>query len=46
VKESYPEMVDKIYEKTLGAYAVSQVIYNYGISLWEKKKEDLDAKKE
>lgn len=47
VKESYPEMVDKIYEKTLGAYAVSQVIYNYGISLWEKKKkEDLDTKKE
>ena len=46
VKESYPEMVDKIYEKTLWAYAVSQVIYNYGISLWEKKKEDLDDKKE
>jgi hypothetical protein len=44
VKESYPEMVDKIYEKTLGAYAVSQVIYNYGISLWEKK--NLDGKKE
>lgn len=36
VKESYPDLVNEVWQKTLWAYAVSQVIYNYGISLREK----------
>ena len=39
VKESYPDLVNEVWQKTLWAYAVSQVIYNYGISLRENKKE-------
>ena len=37
VKEAYPEMVDKVYEKALWSYAVSQVIYNYIISIREER---------
>lgn len=39
LKESFPEMIDVVYQKTLWAYAISQVVYNYWIELWEKKKE-------
>ena len=45
VKEAYPEMVDKVYEKALWAYAVSQVIYNYIISIWVEKKPTLSDNK-
>lgn len=39
IKAYYPDLVDNIREKTLWAYGISQVIYNYWISLREKKKE-------
>lgn len=38
LKEAYPEMIDVVYQKVLGAYAVSQVVYNYVISWFEDKK--------
>lgn len=43
VKYYYPDMVDVVWQHTLGAYWVSQVIYNYAISIWEEK--HLDSKK-
>ena len=39
VKESYPDLVNEVYQKTLWAYAVSQVVYNYWIQLFEERKE-------
>ena len=39
LKEAYPEMIDVVYQKVLGAYAVSQVVYNYVISWFEDKKD-------
>lgn len=39
LKERFPEMIDVVYQQTLWAYAVSQVIYNYGIQLREERKE-------
>ena len=44
VKLYYPELVENVWQHTLGAYAVSQVIYNYGISLVEDKKEKVKKK--
>lgn len=38
LKEAYPDMIDVVYQEVLGAYAVSQVVYNYIISLFEDKK--------
>ena len=43
VKLYYPDMVDVVWQHTLGAYGVSQVIYNYAISIWEEK--HLNSKK-
>lgn len=37
VKYYYPDMVDVVWQHTLGAYWVSQIIYNYGISIYEEK---------
>ena len=37
VKLYYPDMVDVVWQHTLGAYGVSQVIYNYWLSIWEEK---------
>lgn len=39
LKEAYPEMIDVVYQKALGAYWVSQIIYNYGIDLRVKRKD-------
>lgn len=37
VKLYYPDMVDVVWQHTLGAYGVSQVVYNYWISIWEER---------
>lgn len=37
VKLYYPELVENVWQHTLGAYAVSQVIYNYGIQIYEER---------
>ena len=37
VKLYYPELVENVWQHTLGAYAVSQVIYNYGIQIFEER---------
>lgn len=37
VKFYYPDMVDVVWQHTLGAYGVSQIIYNYWISIYEEK---------
>ena len=37
VKLYYPDMVDVVWQHTLGAYWVSQVIYNYGIQIREER---------
>lgn len=39
LKEAYPEMIDVVYQEVLGAYAVSQVVYNYVISWFEERNE-------
>ena len=39
LKETYPEMIDVVYQEVLGAYAVSQIVYNYGIDLRVKRKD-------
>lgn len=44
LKETYPEMIDVVYQEVLGAYWISQVVYNYWISLFEKGKEDKEKK--
>lgn len=44
VKLYYPELVENVWQHTLGVYAVSQVVYNYWISFFEKKKEDVENK--
>ena len=38
VKFYYPDMVDVVWQHTLGAYAVSQLVYNYIIQIFEEKK--------
>lgn len=43
IKLYYPDMVDVVWQHMLGAYWVSQVIYNYIISFFEKK--DKEKKK-
>lgn len=43
-QETQPEFLEIVSKKVLWAYWISQVVYNYWISLWEKKK-DLDPKK-
>lgn len=40
IKNAYPEFIDNAYEKMLGAYAVSQIIYNYVISIWIEGKDN------
>lgn len=45
VKEAYPDFVDKVYEKVLWSYAISQVIYNYIISIRLEKKPTLSDNK-
>lgn len=40
LKESYPEFIENAWKQILGAYGVSQIIYNYAISLREKKEEN------
>lgn len=37
VKYYHPDMVDVVWQHTLGAYGVSQLIYNYAFSIWEEK---------
>jgi len=37
LKEAYPEMIDVVYQKTLWAYWISQVVYNYWIQLFEER---------
>ena len=37
VKYYYPDMVDVVWQHTLGAYWISQVVYNYWISIYEEK---------
>ena len=37
VKLYYPDMVDVVWQHTLGAYWVSQIIYNYWLSIWEER---------
>jgi len=37
IKLYYPDMVDVVWQHTLGAYGISQIIYNYGISIREEK---------
>lgn len=44
IKFYYPEVVENVWQHTLGAYAVSQVVYNYCISFFEEKKA-LNSKK-
>ena len=39
LKLYYPEFVENAWEKMIGSYGVSQVVYNYAISLFEKKKD-------
>lgn len=39
VKLYYPDTIDMVWQHTLGAYGVSQVVYNYCISFFEKKEE-------
>lgn len=39
LKEAYPEMIDVVYQEVLGAYWISQVVYNYGIDLRVKRKD-------
>ena len=40
IKYYFPDFIDVAYEKMLGAYAVSQIIYNYVISIWIEGKDD------
>ena len=44
VKLYYPDMVDVVRQHMLGAYWISQVVYNYVISWFEDKK-DKEKKK-
>lgn len=37
VKLYYPDMVDVVWQHTLGAYWISQVVYNYWISIYEER---------
>lgn len=37
VKLYYPELVENVWQHTLGAYAVSQVVYNYAFSIYEER---------
>lgn len=37
LKENYPEFIENAWEQILGAYGISQIIYNYAIAWWEKK---------
>lgn len=37
LKLYYPEFVENAWEKMIGSYGVSQVIYNYAINIWEQK---------
>lgn len=39
IKFYYPNIVDVVRQHTLGAYWISQVIYNYWFQLWEERKE-------
>lgn len=38
-KTKYPELLEEAWQYTLWVYGVSQIVYNYWISLREKKKE-------
>lgn len=40
VKMYHPEILDEVIQKVIGAYGVSQVIYNYVIQLFIEKKEE------
>lgn len=37
VKLYYPDMVDVVWQHTLGAYWVSQLVYNYAFSIYEER---------
>lgn len=37
-KTKYPELLDEVWQYTLGVYGISQVVYNYVIALREEKK--------
>lgn len=36
-KTKYPELLDEVWQYTLGVYGISQVVYNYVIALREEK---------
>lgn len=38
LKLYYPEFVENARKQVLGAYWISQIIYNYIIQIWEEKK--------
>ena len=37
-KTKYPELLEEVWQYTLGVYWISQIVYNYGISFFEKEK--------
>lgn len=39
VKYYFPDMIDVVWQHMLGAYGISQMVYNYAISWFEDKKE-------
>ena len=38
-KTKYPELLEEVVQYTLWVYGISQIVYNYGISFFEKKEE-------
>ena len=40
LKESYPEFIENAWKQILGAYGISQIVYNYVIEIREHKKEE------
>lgn len=44
LKLYYPEFVENAWEKMIGSYGVSQVVYNYIINIYEKKHLDSNRK--
>ena len=37
-KTKYPDLLEEVWQYTLWVYGISQIVYNYGISFFEKEK--------